>query len=129
MIPFGDGAFRVTTRRCQKRRLTPVALPFSIPRTGYPLQSDLSTRRGLQVPEHSSVVGSSIASDNEYDQIALFPGQTEEFYTGHMGIYDFDTVLFPDLWKNRAQKDFNAYMRYYISDHRPMWIQFEFPRD
>ena len=103
---------------------------FNMPKAhpGDPIFNAL-TRRGLHVPDHSSVVGSSIASDNEYDQIALFPGQTEEFYTGHMGIYDFDTVLFPDLWKNRAQKDFNAYMRYYISDHRPMWIQFEFPQD
>jgi hypothetical protein len=40
------------------------------------------------------------------------------------GVYDFDGVIFPDLWQggNNA-KNFKAYLRYDISDPRPMWVQ------
>jgi endonuclease/exonuclease/phosphatase family metal-dependent hydrolase len=88
---------------------------------------DALTRRGLELPGHSSGIGSSIASDNRYDQIAFFPGGTKDCFIGEMGVFDFDGVIFPDLWHGRGQGDFNAYLRYYISDHRPMWMQFEFP--
>jgi endonuclease/exonuclease/phosphatase family metal-dependent hydrolase len=81
------------------------------------------TSRGLRIPEHSSLIGSSIATDNRYDQVAFFPGRTqEEFVT--MGIFDFDGALFADLWNSHSQQDFNAFMRYHISDHRIMWGQF-----
>jgi hypothetical protein len=39
-------------------------------------------------------------------------------------VFDFDAVIFPDLWKSGTNmKDFKTYLRYYISDHRPMWVQ------
>ena len=25
---------------------------------------------------------------------------------------------------SRGEKDYNAYLRYYLSDHRPMWMEF-----
>lgn len=81
------------------------------------------TRRGLHIPDHSTEVGSSIASDNHYDQIAFFPGETgDDFVTS--GVFDFDGCLFRDLWEERDEKDFKAFCRYYISDHRPLWAQF-----
>ena len=69
-------------------------------------------------------MGSSIASDSEYDQIAFFPGETQNDFTGQHGVFDFDWVLFEDLWNARGEKDYNAYLRYYLSDHRPMWMEF-----
>jgi hypothetical protein len=39
-------------------------------------------------------------------------------------VFDYDKVVFPDLWQARGQTDFNAYLRYYMSDHRPMWVEF-----
>lgn len=39
---------------------------------------DALTSRGLVVPLHSGLVGSSIASDNFYDQVALFPTTTKK---------------------------------------------------
>ena len=37
-------------------------------------------------------------------------------------MYDMDNALFPDLWEaNTAQ--FRSYMKYFISDHRPFWMQ------
>jgi endonuclease/exonuclease/phosphatase family metal-dependent hydrolase len=87
---------------------------------------DALTRRGLQLPEHSTQIASSIATDAQYDQIAFFPGKTKECFTGLHGVFDFDQVIFADLWQDpaRSEADFRAYLRYYVSDHRPMWMQF-----
>jgi endonuclease/exonuclease/phosphatase family metal-dependent hydrolase len=86
---------------------------------------DALTARGLMIPEHSSEIGSSIATDNRYDQIAFFPGRTRDDFV-EMGIFDFDGALFADLWDDpsRSREDFNAFMRFHISDHRIMWAQF-----
>ncbi len=80
------------------------------------------TRRGLRVPEHSAVVAASIASDAEYDQVAVFPGPTEDRLVGGLGVFDFDTVVFPALWETR-RRSFKGYLRYYLSDHRPLWFE------
>jgi exonuclease III len=81
------------------------------------------TKLGLELPEHSAEIGSSIASDSHYDQIALLPASRGLF--GVVGVFDFDGVMFPDLWaEGTRKKDFMAYCRYYLSDHRPIWIEF-----
>jgi endonuclease/exonuclease/phosphatase family metal-dependent hydrolase len=77
---------------------------------------------GLVLPPHSSEVGSSIASDNHYDQVAMLPDTTKEWLV-QVGVFDYDSVVFPDLWKSRSQDAFHAYLRYYLSDHRPMWVE------
>jgi hypothetical protein len=83
------------------------------------------TAKGLQLPQHSSVVGSNLEGDADYDQIAFFPAETQTDFTGNHGIFDYDKVVFPDLWNGGAgKKNFEAYLRYYMSDHRPMWMEF-----
>ncbi len=85
---------------------------------------DALTKLGLELPEHSTQIASSIVNDSNYDQIAFMPGLTAQCFTGLKGVFDFDTAVFPDLWQNGANKaNFRAYVRYYLSDHRPMWIQ------
>jgi endonuclease/exonuclease/phosphatase family metal-dependent hydrolase len=82
------------------------------------------TRLGLDVPEHSTQIASSIASDANYDQIAFLPETTKDLFTGLKGVFDYDAVIFPDLWKGGTNStNFKAYLRYYMSDHRPMWVQ------
>lgn len=83
------------------------------------------TAKGLHLPEHSSEMGSNLAGDAAYDQIAFFPGETQQYFTGRHGIFDFDQVVFPDLWNGgTGKKNFNTYVKYYLSDHRPMWMEF-----
>ncbi|HSB89363.1 MAG TPA: endonuclease/exonuclease/phosphatase family protein [Anaerolineales bacterium] len=87
---------------------------------------DALTRLGLEVPLHSTQIASSIASDANYDQVAFLPGTTKRTFTGSKGVFDFDTVVFPELWQGGAnRKNFLAYLRYYLSDHRPMWVQLQ----
>ncbi|HTP01858.1 MAG TPA: endonuclease/exonuclease/phosphatase family protein [Anaerolineales bacterium] len=98
---------------------------FNMPKSepGDPIYNAL-TRFGLELPEHSTQIASSIASDANYDQMAFMPGMTAQCFTGRKGVFDYDNCVFPDLWQNGVnQKDFKSYLRYYMSDHRPMWIQ------
>jgi endonuclease/exonuclease/phosphatase family metal-dependent hydrolase len=82
---------------------------------------------GLQTPPHSSQIGSAIASDSQYDQIAFFPGATKDRFTGACNVFDFDGAVFQDLWNDpeRTPKQFRDYVRYHISDHRPLWAEFQ----
>ena len=83
------------------------------------------TKRGLQLPAHSTEIGSAIATDSHYDQIAFFLGQTKQEFTGRCGVYDFDGAVFKSLWETKTPAQFRAYVRYYLSDHRPLWAEFK----
>ncbi|MGE3495029.1 MAG: endonuclease/exonuclease/phosphatase family protein [Gemmatimonadales bacterium] len=98
---------------------------FNMPkarRDGGNVVYDALTSRGLVTPGHSTVVGSSIASDNQYDQVAMFPKTTKAWLVD-IGVFDFDAVVFKDLWAMGDVKQFQGYVRYYLSDHRPMWVE------
>lgn len=114
-------------RRRSPRAFTPDIIPlgdFNLPRVERddPIYSVL-TSRGLHIPAHSSQIGSTIATERHYDQIAFFPGATSRDFTGSNGVFDFDGALFRRLW-DTSPGDFAGYTRYYISDHRPMWAEF-----
>jgi endonuclease/exonuclease/phosphatase family metal-dependent hydrolase len=82
---------------------------------------------GMTTPEHSSQIGSAIASDNHYDQIAFFPGTTKDRFAGACNVFDFDGALFQDLWNDpkRTKEQYQAFARFHISDHRPLWAEFQ----
>jgi endonuclease/exonuclease/phosphatase family metal-dependent hydrolase len=83
------------------------------------------TKRGLQLPTHSTRVASAIASDAQYDQVAFMPGPAKDAYISS-GVFDYDGGIFARLWDDpqRSEADFKEYLRYYISDHRPLWVEF-----
>lgn len=85
---------------------------------------------GLQAPIHDTeYIGSNLAGDKSYDQLFFFPSHTsDEFVEGKIGVFDFDNVLFRDLWKSDTsikKVEFFKYIRYFIADHRPLWAQFD----
>ena len=92
---------------------------FNLPKVqqGDPI-FDALTARGMILPQHSTQAGSAIASDSHYDQVVFFPGETMNEFV-EAGVFDFDGAVFRTLWGNRGEKDFLAYVRYYLSDHRP----------
>jgi endonuclease/exonuclease/phosphatase family metal-dependent hydrolase len=98
---------------------------FNLPKAepGDPIFEAL-TRRGLHLPDHSTQIGSTIQTDSHYDQVAFFPGETQQEFTGNLGVFDFDGALFRTLWEARTPQEFFAYVRYYVSDHRPLWAEF-----
>lgn len=102
---------------------------FNMPKSepGDPIFKAL-TNLGLELPEHSTQIASSISSDANYDQIAFLPETTQHCFTGLKGVFDFDTAIFPDLWQGGTnEKNFKTYLRYYLSDHRLMWVQLSAP--
>lgn len=83
------------------------------------------TRRGLHLPEHSTKVGgSNLTGDAYYDQMAIFPGPVEDAIE-KLGVFDFDGAVFRDLWgpSKTDQARFRSYVKYYLSDHRPLWAE------
>jgi endonuclease/exonuclease/phosphatase family metal-dependent hydrolase len=97
------------------------------------------TLKGLKVPEYSTAVGSSLSGEDHYDQVAFHPSETSGDFTGKAGVFDFDGAIFRTLWdrfmadnqalapkkqKEKALVAFRAYLRYYISDHRLLWSEF-----
>jgi hypothetical protein len=79
------------------------------------------TSRGLEIPDHTTIVGgSSLGGHYHYDQVAVFPGTEPE----QLGVFDFDTVVFRDLWESSRETTFRGYVRYYVSDHRLLWAEF-----
>jgi endonuclease/exonuclease/phosphatase family metal-dependent hydrolase len=81
------------------------------------------TKRGLRRPDHSARIASAIASDSDYDQILVVPGLVSRVKSA--GVFDYDGGIFPGLFQTRTEKQFNAYLRYYISDHRPIWSEID----
>jgi endonuclease/exonuclease/phosphatase family metal-dependent hydrolase len=121
-------AWWANKRRADPNTYVPDTIPlgdFNLPKaiTGDPIY-DALTYRGLEIPAHTSQIGSAIASDSHYDQIAFFPGAAKDRFTGQMNVFDFDNALFTDLYKDRGLKPYLAYARYHISDHRPLWAEF-----
>jgi endonuclease/exonuclease/phosphatase family metal-dependent hydrolase len=115
-------------RRKSKYAFTHDIVPlgdFNLPKVqqGDPI-FDALTARGMILPQHSTQAGSAIASDSHYDQVVFFPGETMNEFV-EAGVFDFDGAVFRTLWDTRGEKDFLAYVRYYLSDHRPLWAQFK----
>lgn len=79
--------------------------------------------RGLELPEHSSKIYSNLNNDKAYDQIAFLPGLKRRIISS--GIFPFDNIVFADLFKTKTPEEFRSYVRYYMSDHRPMWMELE----
>lgn len=82
------------------------------------------TKTGLTLPQHSTQVGSNLAGDMHYDQVAFFPAGAGARFTGSSGVFDFDGAVFAALWHTKTKSEFRGYVRYYLSDHRPLWAQF-----
>jgi hypothetical protein len=40
-------------------------------------------------------------------------------------VFDFATALFRDLWEHSRETTFRAFVRYYVSDHRLLWVKFQ----
>ncbi len=77
--------------------------------------------KGLQLPEHSSKIYSNLNDDKAYDQIAFLPGLKKQVISS--GIFPFDNIVFADIFKTKTPEEFRSYVRYFISDHRPMWME------
>ena len=90
-------------------------------------------RSGLRpLNYHSKTGGSNLDGSKTYDQIAITPtlAQRERF---PYGVFDFDNAVFAAKWnalveqfgEEDANPKFNPYVKFHISDHRPIWMQLD----
>ncbi len=80
--------------------------------------------KGLILPEHSTSMGSNLAGDKHYDQVAFHAGGMQNAYTGKSGVFDFDRApFFENAW-SVSPEYFNTVVKYHITDHRPLWSEF-----
>jgi len=78
----------------------------------------------------SRIGGSNLGNDKTYDQIAFAPTALKNRISNY-GVFDFDAAIFESKWSSllkmhshsKAVKAFNAYLRHYVSDHRPIWVE------
>lgn len=79
--------------------------------------------KGLQLPDHTSKIYSNLNDDKAYDQIAFLPGMKSNII--NHGIFPFDNVIFADVYHGHTPAEFRGYIKYYLSDHRPMWMELD----
>jgi endonuclease/exonuclease/phosphatase family metal-dependent hydrolase len=78
----------------------------------------------------SRIGGSNLGNDKTYDQIAFAPTALRNRVKSY-GVFDFDAAVFASKWNKlatahshaKAVKAFNSYLRHYLSDHRPVWVE------
>ena len=86
---------------------------------------------GLSVPEHTTefASGSSLSGEAFYDAVTFVSKKTTADCSGQDGVFDFDNAVFPTEWKKLKTESeratFKDYLRYYLSDHRPLWREFK----
>ncbi len=85
-----------------------------------------------QTTSLTRIGGSNLGNDRTYDQIAFAPTALRDRVVSH-GVFDFDAAVFASKWRFLAQrnthvrtvKEFNRYLRHYVSDHRPVWVEID----
>jgi endonuclease/exonuclease/phosphatase family metal-dependent hydrolase len=81
---------------------------------------------------HSKAGGSNLDGSKTYDQLAITPGAVKERTLGY-DVFDFDNAVFKDKWDELelkhgtkgANPKFNKYVKFHISDHRPLWMELD----
>ena len=88
-------------------------------------------RSGLRpLDVHSKAGGSNLDGSKTYDQLAITPGVAKA-RTLEYDVFDFDNAVFKAKWDELEQKygtkdanpKFNKYVKFHLSDHRPLWMQ------
>lgn len=97
---------------------------FNLPRaTKGDVIFDALTRRGLRLAPHTTRVPTNVSNTADYDQIAVTPGLLSRITD--IGVFDFDGSIFPEIYDRQTPGYWRTCTKYYISDHRPLWLQFE----
>ena len=81
------------------------------------------TKRGLSLPPHTTRIPTNVSDTHDYDQIAVTPGLKSRVV--QKGVFDFDGAIFSSIYSATASSYWRKCAKYYISDHRPLWMLLE----
>lgn len=91
-------------------------------------------RSGLEPQDYfSKTGGSNLHGVKSYDQMAITEGEVKQRLGDNYDVFDFDSAVFASKWaelvaahgEKRAVSKFNRYVKFYLSDHRPLWMQLD----
>ena len=85
---------------------------------------------GTRPEDLSHIGGTNLGNDKTYDQVAFAPRSLGNRVVSN-GVFDFDNAIFARKWREisgelthgRAVGLFNRYVKFHISDHRPIWVE------
>lgn len=94
-----------------------------------PAYKTLLTSGLIPTDYFSKTGGSNLGGEKTYDQLAVSKGNLRDRIINY-DVFDFDNGIFRDLWdisqtKPNPDSHFNSYVKAYITDHRPLWMQFD----
>ncbi|NQV31633.1 MAG: endonuclease/exonuclease/phosphatase family protein [Phycisphaeraceae bacterium] len=90
-------------------------------------------KSGLQPQDYfTKTGGSNLSGAKAYDQMAITEG-TIKNRLGKYDVFDFDAAVFAGKWEDlveahgekKALSKFNSYVKFHVSDHRPLWMQLD----
>ena len=91
------------------------------------------TDSGFHIPEQlNTIPGSNVDKNKHYDQIAYFKSLSRMVPTGRAGVFDFydhvyrlaDEAVYAAEREQKPGRSFKDWRTYKMSDHLPMWIEF-----
>jgi exonuclease III len=83
------------------------------------------TRRGMRPSKFSTETGTTLQEFKAFDQIVFTNRKLNVTKINNQAavVFDFDNFTFPDLFRDRSLKDFKAWTRFAVSDHRPLFVR------
>ena len=86
---------------------------------------DALRERGLRFPPHRTRIPrfTNVSDSADYDQILITPGMQSRVI--ERGVFDFDGALFASIYDAATPAYWRRCAKYYVSDHRPLWMQFQ----
>jgi hypothetical protein len=101
---------------------------------------------GFKIPEAlKKREGSNVKKDKFYDQIVYSEGENKVKFSGQAGVFDYFDIIFSDAEKDLYYEDYKQLMKdngkpatkasfdksfkewktFQISDHLPLWVEFD----
>jgi hypothetical protein len=79
-------------------------------------------KHGMRTSSHSTAACKKKDEHHTYDQIIFTKNKVKVklIKNTRTTVIDFDNYIFPDLFKDKGLKDYNKWIKYAISDHRPL---------
>lgn len=85
---------------------------------------------GVDASQLSHIGGTNLGNDKTYDQIAFAPSGLSG-KVSKSGVFDFDNAIFKKKWDDlstslphgKATSLFARYVKFHVSDHRPLWVE------
>ena len=118
-------------KRLKRKNLTPLRYHEHIGK-GSAIDTDATVKNDAKRLRNKEIMtGSNISNDAHYDQLVVsepFSKKIKVSEDHKAQIFAWDNAVFKDLYNSKTGKQFRAYAKWAISDHRVIWSLFDMPK-